>query len=91
MDISKIEKELVKLTKKALKQDEVPIAAIIVKNNKIVGKGYNKVNKTNNFMDHAEIIAIKQAMKKIKNWRLNNCDLYVTFSSIDSSLILIRL
>lgn len=78
MDISKIEKELVKLSKKALKKDEVPVAALIIKNNKIIGKGYNRVNKTNNFMKHAEIIAIQKAMKKINNWRLNNCDLYVT-------------
>ena len=78
MDILIIEKELNKLINKAIKNDEVPVAALIIQNNKIIAKAYNKVNKTNNILDHAEIIAIKKTSKKIKNWRLNNCDLYVT-------------
>ena len=78
MDIAIIERELDKLINKALKYDEVPVAALIVKNNKIIAKGYNKVNKKNNFMMHAEIIAIKKAIKKEKNWRLNDCELYIT-------------
>ena len=73
-----IEKELNKLINKAIKQNEVPVAAIIVNNNKIISKAYNKTNKTNNILDHAEIICIKKASKKLNNWRLNNCDLYVT-------------
>ena len=78
MDILIIEKELNKLINMAIKNDEVPVAALIIQNNKIIAKAYNKVNKTNNILDHAEILAIKKASKKIKNWRLNNCDLYVT-------------
>ena len=78
MDILIIEKELNKLINIAIKNDEVPVAALIIQNNKIIAKAYNKVNKTNNILDHAEILAIKKASKKIKNWRLNNCDLYVT-------------
>ena len=78
MNIEIIEKELKKLVKKAIKKDEVPIAALIVHNNRIISEAFNLVNKKNNFMYHAEIIAINKAMKKLKNWRLNNCDLYVT-------------
>ena len=78
MNIDDIKKELIKLSNIAVKKGEVPISAVIVKNNKIISKAYNKVNKTNNILDHAEIIAINKVSKKINNWRLNNCDLYVT-------------
>ncbi|MDD3241227.1 MAG: nucleoside deaminase [Bacilli bacterium] len=67
-----------KEAKKAEKTGEVPVGAIIVKNNKVISKGYNKNNKSNLTIDHAEIIAISKANKKIKNWRLSNCDMYVT-------------
>ena len=64
--------------KKAYKSEEVPIGAIIVKNNKIISKAYNKKEKTKNVVKHAEIIAITKACKKIKNWRLDDCEIYVT-------------
>ena len=67
-----------KLAKKALKQGEVPVGAIIVKNNKIISKAYNKKEKTNDVTKHAEIIAISKACRKLKNWRLENCEMYVT-------------
>ena len=70
--------QLIKLAKKASKKSEVPISAIIVKNDKIISKAFNMRVKNNNVLDHAEIIAIKKAEKKIKNWRLFDCDLYVT-------------
>lgn len=73
-----IEEELQKLVDQAINDDEVPVAAIIVCNNTIIGRGYNKVEKTQNFMNHAEIIAITDAMNNKKNWRLDNCDMYVT-------------
>ena len=69
---------LIKLAKKASKMDEVPISAIIVKNNKIIAKAINKREKEQNVLNHAEIIAIKKASKKLKDWRLFDCDLYVT-------------
>ncbi|HBS48307.1 TPA: tRNA-specific adenosine deaminase [Candidatus Dependentiae bacterium] len=68
-----------KEAKKALKIGEVPIGAIVVdENNKIIGKGYNKAEKTGCQTAHAEIIAIKQACKKKGNWRLEGCTIYVT-------------
>ena len=78
MEINKIEQELLKLITKAKDKNEVPIAALIVKNDKIISKSYNKVNKSNNILDHAEILVIKKASKKLHNWRLDDCDLYVT-------------
>lgn len=75
---NKIFRLLIKLTKKAMKKKEAPIAAVIVLNKKIIAKAYNKRNSSNITMDHAEIKAIQAANKKIKNWRLNKCTLYVT-------------
>lgn len=70
--------ELNKLMDKAIKKNEVPVACIITKDNKIIAKAYNKTLKTNNILDHAEIIAIKKASKKIHNWRLNECNMYIS-------------
>ncbi len=58
--------------------DEVPIGAIIVKDNKVISKAYNLKEKTNDPLGHAEIIAIKKATKKLKSWRLIDCKIYVT-------------
>lgn len=63
---------------KAYKKREMPVGAVIVKNGKIIGKGYNKKEKTKNALMHAELIAIKKACKKNKDWRLNECVMYVT-------------
>lgn len=63
---------------KALKYNEVPVGAIIVKDGKIIAKAYNKREKTNDVTKHAEIIAISKACKKLKNWRLEGCTIYVT-------------
>ena len=67
-----------KQAQKAFKKNEIPVGCIIVKNNKIIAKAYNKKEKNNKTIDHAEIIAITKANKKIKNWRLDNCIMYVT-------------
>ena len=66
------------LAKKALKYNEVPVGAIIVKDGKIIAKAYNKKEKTHNVTKHAEIIVISKACRKLKNWRLENCEIYVT-------------
>ena len=67
-----------KQAKKALKHNEVPVGAIIVKDNKIISQAYNKREKNKVVTKHAEIIAISKACKKLKNWRLDDCVLYVT-------------
>jgi len=63
---------------KAFEQDEVPIGAVVVKNRIIIGRGYNQCESLNDPTAHAEIIAITSAANTIKNWRLKDCELYVT-------------
>lgn len=70
--------EALKEAKKAYKKNEVPIGAVIIKDNKIIARAYNKKEKNNIATHHAEILAINKACRKIKNWRLNDCTLYVT-------------
>ena len=70
--------EALKEAQKALKKGEVPIGAVIVKNNKIISKGHNCREKKQNAVKHAEIIAIEKACKKTKSWRLDDCEIYVT-------------
>ena len=62
----------------ALKKDEVPIGAVIVKDNKIIGKGYNQVESLKDSTAHAEILAITSASDSLGDWRLNKSSLYVT-------------
>lgn len=64
--------------KVAYNLNEVPIGAVIVKNNVIIGRGYNKKEKNMSVIAHAEIIAIEEAAKYLNNWRLDECDIYVT-------------
>ena len=64
--------------KKAYKKNEIPIGAIVVKNGKIISKAHNIREKKQNALLHAEIIAINKACKKLKSWRLDGCDIYVT-------------
>ena len=63
---------------KAKELDEVPIGAVIVRDGKVIAKAYNTRNKTQNAINHAETLAISKASKKLKSWRLENCDIYVT-------------
>ena len=71
-------KEAILEARKALNINEVPIGVIITKENKIIGRGHNLVEKLKSPLAHAEMIAIKQACKNINNWRLNGCNMYVT-------------
>ena len=64
--------------KKAYKKMEVPVGAIIVKDNKIISRGYNQKESKNNSLKHAEVIAIEKACKKLNSWRLLDCEMYVT-------------
>ncbi len=63
---------------KARNKDEVPIGAIVVKDNKIIGRGHNQVVSNQSISSHAEINAINDASKAVDNYRLLNCDIYVT-------------
>lgn len=66
------------LAKKAYKKQDVPVGAIIVKDGKIIAKGYNKKERKQNATYHAEILAINKACKKLKTFRLEGCTMFVT-------------
>lgn len=63
---------------KALKEDEVPVGAIIVKDDVILSKAHNQKERTNLSTAHAEILAINKACKKLNSWHLDDCIMYVT-------------
>lgn len=71
-------KEAVKQAKKAWKIEEVPIGCVIVYEGKIIGRGYNRRTTDKNTLAHAELLAIKRASKKMGDWRLEDCTMYVT-------------
>lgn len=75
---SKFMLKALSLAKKAATLDEVPVGCVVVRNGKIIGTGYNKKEAKKSALEHAEIIAISSATKKIKDWRLDGADIYVT-------------
>lgn len=74
----KFMKEAIKQAKKAYDKLEVPVGAVIVKDGKIIARAYNQKESKNDTTNHAEILAIKKASKKLESWRLIDCDMYVT-------------
>ncbi len=76
-DILYMQKAL-ELSQKAFEIQEIPIGCIIVYNDEIIGKGYNKRNSGKNTLYHAEIIAINEACETMGDWRLEDCTMYVT-------------
>lgn len=71
-------KEALKQAKKADKIDEVPIGCVIVYEDKIIARAYNRRNIDKNTLAHAELLAIKKASKVLGDWRLEDCTMYVT-------------
>lgn len=71
-------KEALRQAKKAYALGEVPIGCVIVFQGKVIGRGYNRRNTDKNTLSHAEITAIRKASRKIGDWRLEGCTLYVT-------------
>ena len=63
---------------KAFEKDEVPVGCVIVKDDKIIARAHNRKEEKNSAIYHAEIEAIKKANKKLNNWYLKDCELYVT-------------
>lgn len=68
----------IKEAKKAYDKLEVPVGAVIVKDGKVIAKGHNLKETKMDVTKHAEIIAIQKACKKLENWRLSDCEMYVT-------------
>lgn len=67
-----------KEAQKAYKKMDVPVGCVIVYNGKVIARGYNKREKDQNVIKHAEIEAIDKACKTLKSWRLNDCTIYTT-------------
>ncbi len=83
-------REALKEAYKALNRDEVPVGAIIVKDGKIIARGHNLRETNQCVIDHAEMIALKKASKKIGYWRLDDCVMYVTLEPCDMCLSAIQ-
>lgn len=76
-------KVAIELSLKARDEGNVPVGCVIVKNNKIIAKAYNKKNSSKISVYHAEIIAIIEACRKLNNWYLEDCEMYVTLKPCD--------
>ncbi len=74
----KFMKAALKEAKKAWSIDEVPIGCVIVQNDKIIARGYNRRNIDKNTLAHAELTAIRKASRKTGDWRLEDCTMYIT-------------
>ena len=70
--------EALKEAKKAYKKLEIPVGAVIVYEGEIIARAHNEKEEKNDTTKHAEILAIQKASKKLRKWRLNDCDMYVT-------------
>lgn len=75
---SKYVDRIIELAKIAFENDDIPVGAIIVKNDEIIGEGFNTRNRFKSVVGHAEIDAIEMACKHIGDWRLDDCEIYVT-------------
>src|ERR1700722_13673078 len=71
-------REALKEANKAARKGEVPVGAVVVHNGKIISRGHNLTEKKQSALTHAEMMALSKASKKLKSWRLVDCDLYVT-------------
>lgn len=70
--------EALKEAKKAVLEDEVPIGAVVVLDGKVIARAHNNRERTQNAVNHAEVLAIQKACKKLSSWRLDGVTLYVT-------------
>ena len=77
-DLEKFMQASISEAQKAARDGEVPIGAVVVQNNQVIGYGHNRVEHESNAARHAEIIAMEQASKSLNNWRLEDCTLFVT-------------
>ena len=86
----KYEELLYKLALKARNRNEVPVSALIIRNNKIISKAYNRKNIDKNTLYHAEILCLQKAYKKLKRWNLSDCIMYVSLEPCEMCKMLIE-
>lgn len=77
-DEEKYMKEAIRQARKAWKLREVPIGCVIVKEGKVIARGYNRRNTDKNTLAHAELLAIRKACRSVGDWRLEDCTMYIT-------------
>ena len=82
--------KLIELASKSLETEDIPIGAIIVKNDNIIAEGVNTRQKDQNILGHAEINAILKAQRLNNNWNLSDCDLYVTLKPCSMCMEIIK-
>ena len=78
MSDEKFMRQALKEARKAYDMKETPVGCVIVRDGKIIGRGYNRRNTDGNTLAHAELIAMRKAMRKVGDWRLEDCTIYVT-------------
>ena len=71
---------IVELARIAYENDDIPVGAVVVRKNEIIGEGFNTRNRFKSVIGHAEIDAIEMACKHLGDWRLDDCEMYVTLS-----------
>lgn len=76
--VSEFLSDALSLARTAYKNNEIPVGAVVVKDGKIIGRGYNRREATHDATSHAEIEAIRDACKTLGDWRLDGCEIYVT-------------
>ncbi len=74
----KFMRQALKQAEKAYKLKEVPIGCVIVQDDRVIARGYNRRNTDKSVLMHAELTAMKKACKKVKDWRLEDCTMYIT-------------
>lgn len=82
--------EILDLADQAYKEKEIPVGAIVVYEDNVIGRGYNKRVQTNDVTSHAEVNAIREAATHLNDWRLDKCDLYVTLKPCDMCMNIIK-
>lgn len=90
MDENIIINKLFRLANKAYNKGEIPVSALLIRNNKIVAQAYNQKEKKYDITAHAEILTIKKSAKKLRRWNLSDCDLYVTLKPCSMCMEIIK-
>lgn len=80
----------IKEAEKTMRKNEIPVGAVIVKNGKVISKAHNNRQKNKKVTGHAEINCILKAEKKLNDWRLDGCDLYVTLEPCEMCSVIIK-
>jgi tRNA(adenine34) deaminase len=90
MNQEKIIKKMLKMAKKASNKGEIPVAALVIHNDKLISSAINNRESKNDITGHAEILAIKKASRKLKRWNLCDCDLYVSLKPCQMCMEVIK-